>query len=140
MNQTALILSSVAMFTLTICCLFFMGYSRFRAIRAGEVRISFFRTYDEGSQPKRLHLISRHVQNHFEVPPLFHIAVLLNVFAGATTTAALVCAWAFVAARVAHTAIHLGSNNVSRRFFVFGFSLLMLLGLMINLTVHLLRS
>jgi hypothetical protein len=38
-------------------------------------------------------------------------------------------AWLFVATRCVHSYIHLGSNDVSRRFFTFGVSLLWLAGL-----------
>ena len=117
------------MFFLTIGCIFYLGFSRYRAIHAKQVKVSFYRTYDEGSQPKRLHLLSRHVQNHFEVPPMFYIAVLVAYTTHNETIISLVFAWLFVMARGVHTFIHLGSNNVSVRFFTFGFSLLCLLGL-----------
>jgi hypothetical protein len=104
------------------------------------VRLSFFRTYDEGSHPKRLHLLARHVQNHFEVPPLLHLGVLLGYASGCATPLSVGFAWLFVVARLAHSFVHLGSNNVSHRFLVFGTSLLLLCGLWIALFVSLLRT
>ena len=77
MHSTEILLPAFAMFFLTIGCIFYLGFSRYRAIHAKQVKVSFYRTYDEGSQPKRLHLLSRHVQNHFEVPPIFYAAVLV---------------------------------------------------------------
>ena len=133
MNASLILLPSFAMFSLTMACIFYMGLSRYRAIHRREVKISFFRTYTEGSQPARLHLIARHVQNHFEVPPLLHLGVVLGYASDSVTLPALVCAWLFVAARLVHSGIHLGGNNVSQRFFVFGFSLLSLCGLWLSL-------
>jgi hypothetical protein len=126
------------MFALTMGCVFSLGFARFRAIRKGEVRVSFFRTYDEGSQPKRLHLLARHVQNHFEVPPLFHVGVALTYATQSASAAAVAFAWLFVVSRIVHSSIHLGTNNVSHRFFAYGFGLLMLCGLWVSLLVSLL--
>lgn len=102
---------------------------RFRAIKAGDVKISYYRTYNEGNQPHYLHLMSRHVQNHFEIPPLFYAGVILSFVTGNDLLISAVFAWLFVAARVVHTFIHLTSNNVSYRFFAFGFSLICLCAL-----------
>lgn len=129
MSPTLILYPAFAMFALTLACVVTMGASRYGAIRRGEVRMSFYRTYDEGTQPRRLHLLSRHVQNHFEVPPLFHIGVIMVYATASTTLAALIFAWLYVLARLVHTFVHLGSNNVTHRFFAFGSSLLMLLGL-----------
>ena len=129
MESTSLLYPSLAMFCLTLCCVFKLGLMRFRAIKNREVNISFYRTYNEGTQPQRLHLMSRHVQNHFEIPPLFYLGIIIGFITGSQSLSALVFAWLFVAARVVHTLIHLTANNVSYRFFTFGFSLACLCGL-----------
>lgn len=128
------------MFFLTMGCFFYLGFCRYRAIHNREVRISFFQTYDKGEQPARLHVIGRHVQNHFEVPPLFHAAALMTYVTDSLNIFALVCAWLFVAGRVVHSCIHLGANNVSIRFFVFGFTLLCLTGMWLSLAMSLLSN
>lgn len=133
MNSTTILYPAIAMFALTFGAILSLGFARYRAIRRGDVRISFFRTYDEGSQPPRLHLLARHVQNHFEVPPLFYVGVLLTFVSGSVNMPAVIFAWLFVAARCVHSYIHLGSNNVSRRFFTFGASLIFLAGLWLTL-------
>jgi len=138
MNSVQILYPAMAMFALTMGCVFALGIARYQAIRKGEVRISFFRTYDEGSQPRRLHLLARHVQNHFEVPPLFHLGVILTYATQSASAASLTFAWLFVLVRVVHSAIHLGSNNVSHRFFAYGFSLMMLCGLWASMLVSLL--
>lgn len=133
MNPNLIIYPAFAMFALTIGCFLYLGYCRNKAIHRGEVRISFFRTYTEGSQPARLLLLARHVQNHFEVPPIFYAAVIFTYITNSVTIFTVGLAWLFVATRVAHTFVHLGGNNVSVRFFTFGFSLLVLTALWLSL-------
>ncbi len=128
MHNLDILYPAFAMFSLSLACLFSLGFLRFMAIRKREVKISYFRTYNEGTQPARLHLFARHVQNHFEVPPLFHLGLILSFVTGNNALLTLVFAWLFVAARLVHTFIHLGPNNVSMRFFTFGFSLICLCG------------
>lgn len=140
MQSVAILYPAFAMFFLTIGCFFYLGYSRFSAIHARQVKISFYRTYTEGSQPERLHLLARHVQNHFEVPPVFYVAVLMTYLIQNESLLTLVFAWLFVVARYIHSVIHLGSNNVSQRFFVFGFSLLCLTVLWLSNAYYLVVS
>lgn len=127
MTSIEILYPAFAMFFLTMGCIALLGVSRYRAIHSKQVKVSFYRTYNEGTQPKRLHILSRHVQNHFEVPPLFYLGVLIAYMSKNDLSISLIFAWLFVGARVVHTAIHLGSNNVSIRFFTFGFSLICLL-------------
>ncbi|MBJ6136996.1 MAPEG family protein [Marinobacter litoralis] len=129
MSSTAILYPAFAMFVLTMTCIFRLGTLRFFAVRARKVRLSYYRTYNEGTQPDYLHLMARHVQNHFEVPPLFYIGIIFGLVTGNTAMITLIFAWAFVAARVVHSVIHLTNNNVNYRFFVFVLSLVCLCGL-----------
>ncbi|MDX1452675.1 MAG: MAPEG family protein [Oleiphilaceae bacterium] len=138
MEQTQIIYPAIAMFFLSMGMLLLLGFSRFFAIRRREVSVKYYRLYNEGSQPERLHLLARHVQNHFEVPPLFYAAVIFTYVTGTVNAFAVLMAWAFVALRVVHSAVHLGGNNVSVRFFTFGAGLLALTALWINLLLGLL--
>lgn len=138
MQPLAIIFPAIAMFFLTLGMILWLGFNRQRAIRRRDVSIKYFRTYNEGTQPDRLHLLGRHVQNHFEVPPLFYLGVLFVYVTDFVTTTAVACAWLFVLARCLHSYIHLGSNNVSVRFFTFGFGLLCLAGVWLSLLVTLL--
>jgi len=140
MDPTAILYPSIAMFGLTLGVMLSLGLARYRAIHRGDVQISYFRTYDEGSQPPHLHRLARHVQNHFEIPPLFHIGVVLTFVSGSVTSFAVALSWLFVATRCVHSYIHLGSNNVSRRFFTFGMSLVFLGGLWAALLYSLLST
>ncbi len=100
--------------------------------------MKYYRLYNEGEQPEQLQLISRHVQNHFEVPPLFYIVLLFLLVTGSVTQVAVVLAWLYFLSRCLHSYIHLGSNDVSRRFVTYATSGLILAGLWICLLVSLL--
>jgi hypothetical protein len=65
--------------------------------------------------------------NLLEMPALFYVLCLLVATTGTTSTTATALAWAYVALRVLHSAIHLGSNHVRRRFLAFAASAVVLL-------------
>ena len=132
MPDAALIAPVILMAGLTILMVFSLGIRRYLAIRRGEVSIKFYRTYNEGEQTPALHLLGRHVQNHFEVPPLFYAGALMALVTDSVSVAVVICAWVFVLARIVHSVIHLGHNNVRHRFAAFGVSLLGLLGLWVS--------
>jgi hypothetical protein len=139
MNPTNILLPSIAMALLTLGLLIYMGLRRVAAVKRGEVSSKFYRAYRDGEQPERLHVLGRHIQNHFEVPPLFHLVVLATYVTGLVDLASVGLAWAFVALRGVHTLVHLGSNRVSRRFNVFALSVLVLIALWVNLFIGLLN-
>ncbi len=58
---------------------------------------------------------SDNFRNLFEVPVLFYAAILLIYAAGLTDLVYVVLAWAFVASRVVHSAIHCTYNKVMHR-------------------------
>ena len=126
MDASAIIFPVVAMFMLTFSVVAYTGRSRLVAIRRGDVSIRYYRRYNEGEQTARLQVIGRHLQNHFEVPPLFYAVVLFLYVTGSVTPTAVALAWLYFASRCVHSFIHLGSNNVTHRFIAFAGSGLIL--------------
>lgn len=135
MDSSEIIFPAIAMFMLTASVIAYMGGSRLTAIRRREISIRYYRLYTEGEQTPRLQVIGRHAQNHFEVPPLFYIAVLFLYVTGSVTPLAVVLAWLYFGSRCVHSFIHLGSNNVTHRFIAFAVSGLILVGMWILLLV-----
>jgi len=129
MDRSAIVFPAVAMFFLTASLIARMAYLRITAVQRGEISLGYFRLYNEGAQPDRLQLIGRHVQNHFEVPPLFYVVVLFLYVTESVTPLAVALAWLYFALRCVHSVIHLGSNDVTRRLLVWATSLLVLSGL-----------
>ncbi len=140
MQSIQILYPAFAMFLLTATVLAILGVNRFRAVRNREMDGRFFKLYRGYEEPDRLRLLSRHASNHFEVPPLFYIGVILIYLTGQVGVFQLVTAWAFVALRYLHTYIHLGSNRVTRRFIVFVISGFVLVALWASLLVALLTS
>ena len=138
MDRNAIVFPAIAMFFLTASLIARMAYLRITAVQRGEISIRYFRLYTEGEQPERLQLIGRHVQNHFEVPPLFYAVVLFLYVTESVTPLAVALAWGYVALRCVHSFVHLGSNDVRRRLQVWATSLLVLSGLWLLLLSSLL--
>lgn len=68
--------------------------------------------------------------NHqFESPVLFYALCIGAMVAGLASETSLMLAWAYVAARVVHTAIHITYNKVMHRFAVFVVSSFVLIAL-----------
>lgn len=139
-HPTAILYPGIAMFCLTLFVMLWLGFARYAAIHNRSVSIRYFRTFNEGSQPERLHLLSRHMQNHFEIPSLFYAGILFTYVSGSVTALSVALAWLFFFTRCVHSFIHLGSNNVSARFFTFGVSLVFLAGIWASLLASLLSS
>jgi hypothetical protein len=140
MDPSAIVFPAIAMFMLTASVVAYAGGSRVAAIRRGEVSIRYYRLYNEGEQTPRLQVIGRHMQNHFEVPPLFYVAILFLYETGGVTPAAVALAWLYFGSRCVHSFIHLGSNNVNHRFAAFAIGGIILVGLWILLLVSVASS
>jgi hypothetical protein len=89
--------------------------TRVRAARTGAVDFRYFKTFSVGTPPQDVLQTTRHFNNLFEVPTLFYAACLAGMIVGLSGVVPLIFAWIFVAARVAHAWIHLGSNKLQPR-------------------------
>lgn len=129
-----------AMFYLTAVVLARLAYKRVTALQRREMDMGFYRLYQDGEEPDDIRQVTRHFINLFEMPVLFYVGIILVYITQQVNVWLVSCAWAYVALRYAHTAIHLGRNDVSLRFKVYFASGLALLVLWTSLLVQLLRS
>ena len=136
MQPSAIVYPAVAMFFLTFSLLVYTAYRRVTAVQRGEVSIRYYRLYNEGEQPDALQQLGRHVQNHFEVPPLFYVVLLFLYVTGGVTPISVGLAWLYVALRCVHSFIHLGSNDVRNRLLAWGSSVATLAALWLCLLFH----
>jgi hypothetical protein len=99
-----------------------MGRARFRAARSGAVKVRDIAA-DSSRWPDEVRKISNSYQNQFELPVLFYALLPLLIATAMVDRVMIALAWAFIASRVVHAAIHIGPNIVIRRFqaFLFGF-------------------
>ena len=58
-------------------------------------------------------------RNLFELPVLFYMALATAALSGQVGVATLILAWAFVALRIVHSAIHCTYNKVIHRFYAY---------------------
>ena len=92
------------------------------------VRLSQFRIY-EGEFPDRLRSARQQYQNMFEIPILFYLLCLLNIFFNNYTQIDILLAWGFVIFRVLHFFIRIQNQknvNIMPRTIVFVISLVFL--------------
>ncbi len=93
-----------------------------------DVRLSQFRMF-EGEFPDRLRSTRQQFQNMFEIPILFYLLCLLNMFFKNYNQLDIVLCWCFVVFRVIHFFIRLQNQktiNVIPRTLVFIISLIFL--------------
>lgn len=93
-----------------------------------EVKLSQFRI-NEGLFPDRLRSARQQYQNMFEIPILFYLLCLLNIFFNHYTQFDIILAWGFVFFRVLHFSIRFQNQkniNIIPRTLVFVMSLIFL--------------
>ena len=93
-----------------------------------DVRLSQFRIY-EGEFPDRLLSARQQYQNMFEIPILFYLLCLLNIFFNNYTQFDIILAWGFVIFRVVHFFIRIKNQkniNIIPRTLIFIISLILL--------------
>lgn len=108
------------MVILTFVILLFTLRVRISSIRKGDVSLSYYSLFEGQEVPEMVTKTRHHFANLFEVPVLFYSAGILYVALEMTDPFPVYCAWVFVGARLIHTSIHLGYNNVLHRLVAFG--------------------
>jgi len=122
-----------ALATLTFAVLLLIPFRRFRAGLAGHATYDDYRFGESPQVPPEVSLPNRNMMNLLELPVLFYVACLTHLATGPIDDRALLLAWAYVALRVAHSAIHLTYNDVRHRLVAFAASNVALVMLWTNL-------
>lgn len=113
---------------LTLALMFWSGVVRVAAVRSRAVQMRDI-ALREPNWPKQIAQITNAYQNQLELPVLFYVVTILALFTGRPTVTLVVLAWAFVATRLLHALIHVTTNNVARRFFLFAAGAMILLAM-----------
>ncbi len=103
-----------SMVLITFAVAVYLFRLRVKAVKSGEIRLSQFRL-NSGDIPDEVAQAARNYTNLFEVPMLFYTAGAIAIALGIQVPAMIITAWIFVLARIAHSWIHLTSNNVIHR-------------------------
>lgn len=122
MDQDLILWPLVAQVILVILLFIRLGQLKERARAAGVVDFELT-ALDNDAWPDDVRQVANNIRNQFQVPVLFFVLVLTLYVHGSADIYALVFAWIFVATRVMHSLIHIGSNFVPRRTRAFKLSL-----------------
>ncbi|MBX3479953.1 MAG: MAPEG family protein [Caulobacter sp.] len=142
MSQIEILWPVVAMVALTFFVLTFIPLRRFAAVRRGEVKADDFALGESTRVPAKVALANRNYMNLLELPVLFYVAAILLFVTSTVDPLVVQLAWAFVAARVVHSLIHITFNAVLLRLTVFAISnlVLIILWVMIGMKLWALRG
>jgi hypothetical protein len=132
-----LVFPMFAMFVLTTVVFFIMTRNRMSAVKKGEMKVGFFKTYNTGiAAPESVAKADRHYVNLFEAPVLFYVACLLGLVLGIQSNVLVGFAWLFVVARCVHAFVHIGSNKLNIRAPAFGLSYASTGAMWITILIH----
>ena len=136
MNENLLFLPVVTQVALTFCLYIYLGMAKSKAEKLGLVNQER-RALHHDSWPDNVIQINNCIRNQFEVPVLFYVLTIILWLTNTVNIYIYVLAWAFVASRLLHAFIHVGSNYVPlrRKVFMFGCVLLMVLTLMLGWSI-----
>lgn len=115
--QIVLPMAALAIWTLLVLGL--VPIVRVRASRQGRTHVKDYRYGESANVPGDVALPNRNYMSLLELPVLFYVACLVQMASGREDIVMLALAWAFVAARIAHSLVHLSYNNVLHRLAVF---------------------
>jgi hypothetical protein len=103
---------------LTFSLLMWMGKLRVEAVRGGVVRTSDIALGQPNWSPQ-IAQFNNAYRSQLELPVLFYLVSMLSLFTARASLTLVILAWFFVATRLLHTLVHVTTNNVVRRFFLF---------------------
>ena len=128
MDQVLILWPLVAQVLLVVLLFIRLGMVKDRARAAGAVDLAVT-ALDNDAWPDDVRKVANNIRNQFQVPVLVFVLVLALFAHGSADVFALTLAWLFVASRVVHSYIHIGSNYIPNRTRVFKLGLLFVIGL-----------
>jgi hypothetical protein len=132
-----LLLALLAQVAMTFGMLLWLGWIRVPLVRRRDVRIKDIALSRDG-WPEHAKQLAAAVDNQFQLPVLFYVAIILTLWNGTGTWLELILCWTFVASRAVHAAIFATSNNVPRRFLAWTIGFVVLMAYWIVLAIKLL--
>lgn len=122
MPQSLIFAPVGALAFLTFAVQLLIPIRRFRAGFAGQIVADDFKFGESAQVPGHVSIPNRNYMNLLELPMLFYVGSLMFFVTGKVDAVVLAVAWAYVALRAAHSAIHLTYNNVRDRLIPFALS------------------
>lgn len=138
-TEKLFLLAMVAQVLLAVAILVMMGRERVPRVISGEIPMADV-AVERTAYPLRARLLSNNFDNQFQLPVLFFVGALLALHLGAIGWLEVLLAWAFVALRYVHAAIHVTSNHLLRRFAAYSAGLAVLVLFWLWLVVKILLA
>jgi hypothetical protein len=125
MSVQAVLLPVFVMVALTLTIMFAMGYARVADIKAGKTHIRDI-ALGQSAWDTRATQYTRNFENQFQLPVLFYVLVAFALLTRKADLIFVVLSWVFVVCRIVHAYVHVTTNYVPYRFFVFAAGALVL--------------
>jgi hypothetical protein len=103
---------------LTFGLLFWAGIERVALVRSGVVKARDV-ALRQANWPEHATQRINAYQNQLELPLLFYLLVTIAFFSAHMTATLVVLSWLFVVSRLLHALVHVTTNEMGRRFFLF---------------------
>ncbi|WP_127716912.1 MAPEG family protein [Halobacteriovorax sp. HLS] len=127
-NQTLIFFPCLVLILLTGLVLLTMFIRRVKSIKAKEVDVRYYKTYNtEAREPNLIVQASRNFSNLQESPTLFYFLCAFALSAKVVDQTLLFIAWTYVATRILHTANHITVNKVTPRLVAYALSWVLLI-------------
>lgn len=139
MNQNLMILPVFAQVLLTLGVMSVMGARRRTALQTKATRMKDI-ALGQDAWPEDAMKAANNYKNLFEMPVLFFAACAFAMITKSVDVTLLALAFLFVAARIVHSTIHLGTNSVMPRAYAFFSSVLIVLAMWILIVVRVLST
>lgn len=107
----------------------YMFRVRVKSIKRKEVGYKYFQTYSGQTPQDSTLVVGRHYDNQFQVPLLFFVVGTLMITLDQVSLVTVLLGWLFVLSRLAHSYVHLGSNDLRKRVAAYSAGWLILLAM-----------
>lgn len=128
-----MLLAMFAMVVLTLVVGLITLSSRMKSVKAGDVKVRFYKLMQGQELPEYVAKTGRNFNNQFEVPVLFYAIAILHIVMQVESGLGLILAWVFVALRYVHAFIHITYNHILHRMLVFFTSFFVVVAMWVNL-------
>ena len=128
MDSQHIFFPMLAQIGLTLGMYITLALRKSKALKANALNIKDA-ALDNKAWPDSVVKVSNNIANQFESPVLFYALCLILFAINGVTLLSVALAWAFIALRYLHARIHIGSNHVPKRLWVFVMSQAVLLSM-----------
>jgi hypothetical protein len=133
-NPVSIFVPVLVVVALTFLAFLRLAVGRAKAVKGGH-DMAYYRAGFGDPEPEFTVVGVRHYGNLFEMPTVFYAGCLTAFALGAVGRWTLVFAWAYVAARLVQSAVHLTYNRPAHRGMAFFFGNLCLIGLWVTVAL-----